>query len=73
MKLVINQNVEYANHTNSSTPAFSTSSASSVSLSNLIRDRSFVVNSPSRRNLSDSGSYHTLVDNPRNEKFEEPA
>ena len=43
MKLIINQNVEYANHTNSSAPTLSQSSASGLSLSNLIRNTTITI------------------------------
>jgi len=43
MKLLINQNVNYANHTNSSAPKWSNSSATSDSLSTIIRNKTIVI------------------------------
>ena len=43
MNLIINQNVNYANHTNSSSPKWNNSSATSDSLSTIIRDKTIVI------------------------------
>lgn len=43
MKQLINQNVNYANHTNSSAPKWSNSSAASDSLSTIIRNKTIVI------------------------------
>jgi len=43
MKLLINQNVNYANHTNSSAPKWSNSSATSDSLSTIICNKTIVI------------------------------
>ncbi len=43
MKLLVNQNVNYANHTNSSAPKWSNSSAASDSLSTIVRNKIIVI------------------------------
>jgi len=43
MKVLINQNVNYANHTNSSAPGWDNSSAKSDSLSTIIRNKTIIV------------------------------
>ncbi len=43
MKQLINQNVNYANHTNSSAPKWSSSSAAMDTLSTIIRNRRIVI------------------------------
>lgn len=66
MKQVINQNVNYANHTNSSAPSWDSNSASSMSLSTIIRDKILLFvgaarNEPSIDNEIANKSLHTDV------------
>ena len=67
MKQIINQNVNYANHTNSSAPGWGSNSASSMSLSTIIRDKIIlfvdsIENEPSIDNETAKKSLRTDVD-----------